>query len=208
MTEQIAHFHRVKPENVLLCLRINRNPSGCSLRFCRERTATDSGDADVRSGRGYARAVGSEVVSVPLDPGYAHDLGAMLARTNHPQGWSYICNPNNPTSSLTPRKAIEDFVDRLPASTRVLIDEAYYQYVVPDRDVCVFIDAPLNDERVIVTRTFSTAYGLAGLRLGYAVAAPSAIEAMRKLLTANSLNAIVAEVVGVALDDVRDWQSS
>ncbi|MGA9812046.1 MAG: aminotransferase class I/II-fold pyridoxal phosphate-dependent enzyme, partial [Terriglobales bacterium] len=56
---------------------------------------------------------------------------------------------------------------------------------------------------VIVTRTFSAAYGLAGLRLGYAVAAPQAIEAMRKFLTANSLNAIVAEVVGVALDDVK-----
>ena len=65
-----------------------------------------------------------------------------------------------------------------------------------------FIDSPLNDERVIVTRTFSKIYGLAGLRLGYAVASPKTIENMRLFLTQDSLNAIVAEVVGVALDDV------
>ena len=84
---------------------------------------------------------------------------------------------------------------------------------VPTGMYASFIDASIGDDRVIVTRTFSAAYGLAGLRLGYAVAAPQAIEDMRKFLTANSLNAIVAEVVGVALDDeqrisgVRETQS-
>lgn len=91
----------------------------------------------------------------------------------------------------------------MPAGTRVLIDEAYHQYVVPTGMYASFIDAPLSDDRVIVTRTFSSAYGLAGLRLGYAVAAPPAIESMRKWLTACSLNAIGAEAVGVALADVK-----
>ena len=99
-------------------------------------------------------------------------------------------------------------MERLPAGTRVLIDEAYHQYVVPTGTYASFIDSPLNDDRVIVTRTFSNVYGLAGLRLGYAVAAPPAIEAMRKFLTANSLNAIAAEVVGVALDDVEGVDES
>jgi histidinol-phosphate aminotransferase len=152
---------------------------------------------------GYAKAVGSEVVSVRLNRSYAHDLEAMFARTRASTGLVYICNPNNPTSSLTPRAAIEDFVKRLPATTRILIDEAYHQYVVPTGTYASFIDSPLNDDRVIVTRTFSKVYGLAGLRLGYAIAAPKTIEGMRKFLTADSLNAIVAEVVGIALGDVK-----
>ncbi len=203
VTEQIARFHRVKAENVLFAcgsteiLRVAACAFAGSGRQLMQAVPTFGAVEE------YAKAVGSEVVSVPLDPTYAHNLGAMLARANRSTGLVYICNPNNPTSSLTPRKAIEDFVERLPGSTRVLIDEAYHPYVVSTGTNPSFIDAPLNDDRVIVTRTFSNVYGLAGLRLGYAVAAPPAIEAMRKFLTAHSLNAIVAEVVGVALDDVK-----
>jgi histidinol-phosphate aminotransferase len=202
VTERIAHFHRVKPENVLLACGSTEILRVAACAF------TGGGGQFVQAiptfsaVEEYVKAAGSEVVSVPLDRTYAHNLDAMLARTNTSTRLVYICNPNNPTSSLTPRKAIEDFVERLPAGTRVLIDEAYHQYVVSTGTYSSFIDTPLNDDRIIVTRTFSAAYGLAGLRLGYAVATPQAIEAMRKFLTANSLNAIVAEVVGVALDDV------
>jgi histidinol-phosphate aminotransferase len=66
-----------------------------------------------------------------------------------------------------------------------------------------FIDRPVNDKRVIVTRTFSKAYGLAGLRLGYAIASPKVVEEMRKFLTEAGLNAIVAEVAGLVLGDTE-----
>ena len=85
----------------------------------------------------------------------------------------------------------------------MLIDEAYHQYAGHSGAYASFIEAPVDDERVIVTRTFSKVYGLAGLRLGYAVASPRVIEKMRRFLTADSLNAIVAEAVGAALDDVE-----
>ena len=84
---------------------------------------------------------------------------------------------------------------------KVLVDEAYHHYVIPTGMYSSFIDNPLGDERVIVTRTFSKIYGLAGLRLGYAVASPDVIEKIRQFATEDSLNAIVAEVVGVALND-------
>ena len=116
-------------------------------------------------------------------------------------GLIYICNPNNPTASITPRKEIEAFIGKLPSTSKVLIDEAYHHYVAPSGMYASFIDRPLADERVIVTRTFSKVYGLAGLRLGYAVASAATIESMRKFMTQNSLNAIVAEVVGTAIDD-------
>lgn len=208
LTEQIAHFHRVKPENVLFACGSTEILRVAACAFAGSGRQLIQAVPTFGAVEEYARAVGSEVVSVPLDPTYAHDLSAMLARTNTSTGLVYICNPNNPTSSLTPRKAIENFLERLPAGTRVLIDEAYHPYVVPTGTYASFIDSPLNDDRVIVTRTFSNVYGLAGLRLGYAVAAPPAIEAMRKFLTANSLNAIAAEVVGVALNDVEGVDES
>ena len=203
VTEQIASFHGVKPENVLFGCGSTEILRVAACAFLGSGRQLMQAVPTFEAVEGYAKAVGSEVVSVPLNRSYAHDLEAMFARTRASTGLVYICNPNNPTSSLTPRTDIEDFVKRLPATTRVLIDEAYHQYVVPTRTYSSFIDTPLNDDRVIVTRTFSKVYGLAGLRLGYAVAAPKRIEEMRKFLTAGSLNAIVAEVVGIALGDVK-----
>ena len=114
----------------------------------------------------------------------------------------YICNPNNPTASLTPRKDIENFISKLPTSTFVIIDEAYHHYAGRSGDYASFLDRPLNDERVIVTRTFSKVYGLAGLRLGYAVASPKVISQMQKFATEANINAIVTQAAAAALDDV------
>jgi histidinol-phosphate aminotransferase len=203
VTEQIASFHRVKPENVLFACGSTEILRVAACAFAGSGRQLIQAVPTFEVMEDYAKAVGSEVVSVPLNRSFAHDIQAMLARTNGSTGLVYICNPNNPTSSLTPREDIEDLVKRLPVTTRVVIDEAYHQYVVRTGTYASFIDTPLNDDRVIVTRTFSKVHGLAGLRLGYAVAAPKAIEEMRKFLTADSLNAIVAEVVGIALVDVK-----
>ncbi len=76
----------------------------------------------------YAKSVGSQVVSVPLSKNFAHDLDGILARVGPSTGLVYICNPNNPTATLTPRKDLETFIGKLPATTAVLIDEAYHHY--------------------------------------------------------------------------------
>ena len=201
VTEQIARFHHVKPDQVLFAcgsteiLRVAADAFPGDGRQLIQAWPTFEAIQD------YAKAVGSAVVSVPLSDNFAHDLNGMLARLGPSTGLVYICNPNNPTATLTPRKDLEAFIGQLPATTQVLIDEAYHQYAGQSEVYASFIDHPLDDERVIVTRTFSKVYGLAGLRLGYAVASPKVIEKMRALLTQDSLNAIVAEVVGVALDD-------
>jgi histidinol-phosphate aminotransferase len=126
----------------------------------------------------------------------------MLAHANASTTLVYICNPNNPTASLTPRKDVEDFISNLPMSTFVVIDEAYHHYAGQSGMYASFIDCPLDDERVIVTRTFSKVYGLAGLRMGYAVASPKIIQQMRRFVTEDNVNAIVTRVAAVALDDV------
>jgi histidinol-phosphate aminotransferase len=136
-----------------------------------------------------------------LTPTFAHDLDGMLAHASASTTLVYICNPNNPTASLTPRKDLENFISKLPASTFVVIDEAYHHYVGQTGMYASFIDRPLDDRRVIVARTFSNVYGLAGLRLGYAVGSPKIIQQMRKFATEDNINEIVTQAAGAALDD-------
>lgn len=203
VTERIATFHRVKPEQVLFACGSTEILRVAACAFLGTGKQLIQASPTFEAQEDYARAVDSEVVALPLDRSFAHDLGAMLARAGASTGLIYICNPNNPTASITPRPDIETFISRLPATARVVIDEAYHDYATKSALYSSFIDHPLDDERVIVTRTFSKVYGLAGLRLGYAVAAPKVIAEMRKFVTQDGLNAIVAAVAGVALSDTE-----
>jgi histidinol-phosphate aminotransferase len=118
----------------------------------------------------YAKATRAEVVKVPLDSmSYAHHLPAMGAAAEKDGGLVYICNPNNPTGSVTPRRTLENFIRELPKDVYVLMDEAYHDFVTVAADYISFVDHPVDPDRVIVARTFSKIYGMAGLRLGYAV---------------------------------------
>jgi len=201
VTEKIANFHHVKTEQVLFACGSTEILRVAACAFPGDGRQLIQPWPTFEAIQDYAKSVGSEVVSVPLAENLAHDLDGMLRRSGPSTGLVYICNPNNPTATLTRRKDLESFIGRLPATTMVLIDEAYHHYAGQSEAYASFIDRPLNDERVIVIRTFSKVYGLAGLRLGYAVASPKVIAKMRKFLTQDSLNAIIAEVVGVALDD-------
>jgi histidinol-phosphate aminotransferase len=201
ITERIAAFHRVKPEQVLFACGSTEILRVAACAFLGAGKQFIQASPTFEDAEEYAKTTGAEVVAVPLDRTYAHDLGAMLSRVGPSTGLIYICNPNNPTASITPRQSIETFLNRLPATVRVVIDEAYHDYATKSAMYSSFLDHPVDDERVIVTRTFSKVYGLAGLRLGYAVATPKVIAEVRKFVTESSLNAIVAEVVDVALSD-------
>jgi len=201
LTERIAAFHRVSPEQVLFACGSTEILRVAACAFLGSGRQLIQASPTFEDAGEYARSLGAEVVALPLGRTYGHDLGAMQAHAGASTGLIYICNPNNPTASVTPRQEIETFLTRLPATLRVVIDEAYHDYATKSAMYSSFIDRPVDDERVIVTRTFSKVYGLAGLRLGYSVAAPKVIAAMRKFVTKSSLNAIVAEVVGAALSD-------
>jgi histidinol-phosphate aminotransferase len=203
LTERIAGVHKVKPEQVLLGCGSTEILRVAAYAFLASGKQLIQASPTFEALAHYARAAGAEVLSVPLTPAFAHDLAGMLARASASTTLVYICNPNNPTASLTPRKDLEKFISKVLASTVVVIDEAYHHYAGQSGMYASFIDRPVDDERVIVARTFSKVYALAGLRLGYAVASPMVIRQMRKFLTEDNINAIVTQAAAAALDDVE-----
>jgi histidinol-phosphate aminotransferase len=130
----------------------------------------------------YGRSKGATVTEVPLRNDHAHNLDGML-KHSHKSGASgliYVCNPNSPTGTLTTRKDLEEFLVNVSPKFHVVIDEAYHQYAGGSGAYLSFIHRPSDNPRVIVTRTFSTAYGLAGARVGYAVTSASSAEKMNR----------------------------
>ena len=128
---------------------------------------------------------GAPILKVPLaDPKGAatHDIKAMLAASSNP-GVIYICNPNNPTGTCTPRKDIEYAVAHAPKDTILLIDEAYIHLCDEPRSV----DFVKDGKNVIVLRTFSKLYGMAGIRMGFAVGRPDLLEKMSRFGGQNAL---------------------
>ncbi|WDI32322.1 histidinol-phosphate transaminase [Hyphococcus flavus] len=126
----------------------------------------------------YARAKGVDVILTPLNDEFANDLDALAARTGSGAGMVYICNPNNPTGVLVDAGRLRDFCDTVGRDAVVVVDEAYNDLV--DQPVeNSMIDLVTAEKNVIVVKTFSKIYGLAGLRIGYALGRPDLIEALQ-----------------------------
>ena len=156
------------------------------------------GDPTFEACVGHSKASGAEAVKVKLNAAYAHDLPKMLEVSG--AGLHYICNPNNPTASLTPKADLRAFLTKVPRETMVLVDEAYHHFVEsPDYESVI----PLVKEypNLIVARTFSKIYGMAGLRCGYCVAQPDKIELMRAQQSWDSVSIMAIVAARASLDD-------
>ena len=132
-----------------------------------------TGDPGYEAGERAARFIGAKVVRVPLMKNYAHDVKAMAAADPN-AGIIYICNPNNPTGTLTPRKDIEWLIENKPKGSILLLDEAYIHL----SDAPMASDLVAQDKDLIILRTFSKLYGMAGLRAGAAFGRPDLLEKM------------------------------
>ncbi len=119
-------------------------------------------------GQGGGRGIGAKVIKVPLRKDYSHDVEAMI-KADPNAGVYYICNPNNPTGTLTPRKDMEYILANKPKDAVLVIDEAYIHFSGRDN---MSTDLVAKDKDVIVLRTFSKIYGMAGLRAGIVYAKP------------------------------------
>jgi histidinol-phosphate aminotransferase len=129
------------------------------------------GEPGYEAGTGAAKAVGASVVGVPLTKAWSHDVKGMIAAAPD-AGLFYICTPNNPTGTLTSREDIEYLVERKPQGSIVMVDEAYIHF--SDAPSC--IDMVKAGKDVVVLRTFSKLYGMAGLRCGFAIARPDLLK--------------------------------
>lgn len=141
---------------------------------------------------------GATTVRVPLTD-HTHDLDAMLAAITDRTRLIFVCNPNNPTSTVVDPDALARFVDAIPSHILVALDEAYVEYV-RDGMLPNSLELALTRSNVVVLRTFSKAYGLAGLRVGYAVAHPDLITALDKVVMPFAVTNVAQAAAIASLD--------
>jgi histidinol-phosphate aminotransferase len=202
LLDKLAALHKVKREQIVLGCGSGEILCMAAMAFLKPgKKLVEAAPTFPALGK-LAQTAGIEVADVPLNKMYEHDLTTMLDRAGNSAGLVYIVNPNNPTGSLTPRKDIDAFLAKLPANIPVLIDEAYHHFATPGGAYESFLDRPIGDPRVIVARTFSKIFGLAGMRIGYAVATPEIAKRLAAGFPGWSVSVVSARAASAALDDV------
>jgi len=146
-----------------------------------------------------AQAAGREKVIVPLKDGL-HDLETMADRITEMTKLIFIANPNNPTGTMNTVAQMDSFMKRVPEDVIVVLDEAYYEYVVSDEypDTLAYLKDGRN---IIALRTFSKIYGLAGLRIGYGFAPPALVDLMNRVRQPFNTNSLAQAAALAALGD-------
>jgi histidinol-phosphate aminotransferase len=206
LSQEIATFHSVKRDQVVLGCGSTEILRIAAQSFLGPGKQLLQSSPTFEALEFYARSVGADVISLPLTHEFAHDVQSMLRKVTSSTRLIYICNPNNPTGSITPRSALESFISKLPPTVCVLIDEAYHHYAGESSMYASFIDHAINNDRVFVSRTFSAVYGLAGLRLGYGIASAEVAQQLRLVATVNNVNAVVEQAAIAALADKEGVQ--
>jgi histidinol-phosphate aminotransferase len=186
----------ISEENRIITLA--RPTRGPALTFKSGRGKLVVADPTFEAIVNHAAVNGAEVVKVPLTSKFAHDLSKMMAAASG--GLIYICNPNNPTASITPKNELRNFIAKCPSQTMILVDEAYHHYA-DSEDYESVIPLIKQYPNLIVARTFSKIYGMAGLRCGYCIAQPETIKRMRPHQTWDSVNIMALAAAIASLND-------
>ena len=172
------------------------------------RAVAQEGDEVVFSKHAFAvyplatQAVGGKAVEVPATKDYGHDLPAMLKAITPRTRLVFVANPNNPTGTFLPAKEIETFLEQVPSNVVVVIDEAYNEFLTPEQqyDAIAWVRKYPN---VIVSRSFSKAYGLAGLRIGYGVAQNNITDLLNRIRQPFNVNSLAQAAAIAALADIE-----
>ncbi len=201
LKRRLAEFHGLAPENFTIGNGTNEVLENIAHAFL------DPDDPVVFSDGAFivylivSQLSNCEIRTAPMRD-YTHDLDAMAELVCERTKAVFIANPNNPTGTAVGEKALRRFIEALPGETLVVVDEAYYQYAhredYPDASK-LFAEYP----NVIALRTFSKAYGLAGLRVGYGIAHPDIIEAVNKVREPFNVNSLALSAAEAALGDEK-----
>jgi histidinol-phosphate aminotransferase len=200
LTAVLAKLHLVEPDQIVLGCG-----SGEVLKMADEAFLTPAekvvvAEPTFEAVSAFADVVRAEQHKVPLDRKYQHDLDAMAAACDTRTGVVYLCNPNNPTGTILPAGLVGAFLRQVPKDTVVLVDEAYHHFV-EDADYGSadrWLSAYPN---LVVVRTFSKIYGLAGMRLGYGIGSKSRIAAMARHKCWSNTNTAVLEAALAVLKE-------
>ena len=151
----------------------------------------------------YAKRQGAVPVTVPLD-GYTYDLDGLLAAVTERTKIVYVSYPNNPTGTANTGADLDSFIERLPTHVLAVVDQAYFEYVDDSDHVDAIESYAKQGARVVVLRTFSKIYGLAGLRIGYAVAPAAVATSIAKVRRPFDMSTAAQEAALASLDDVAE----
>lgn len=180
LTDAIAAHFKVKPDNILLGEGSTEILRAATQVFTSKTKALVGTIPTYEECAGYAELIGNPVRGVKLNGDLKMDLDAMLAAAKG-AGLVFYCNPNNPVSTYVGAKATREFLTKMTSQspeTMILVDEAYFDYVT-DPDHETHVPFALEHPNVVVARTFSKAYGMAGLRQGYVIGQPETLKKLR-----------------------------
>jgi histidinol-phosphate aminotransferase len=198
LRQELADQLGVKPDNIMLYAGSTEPLDYTMLAFTSPEASLVTADPTFEQGWGAAARKQAPVHKIPLRKDFSHDVQAMCA-ADAKAGVIYICNPNNPTGSITTRKDLDYALAHKPKGSVLVVDEAYIHF--SDTAVSA-VDMVAKGEDVVILRTFSKLYGMAGIRLGYAVARP---DLLKKLLYF-SMNSLPVTAAAAGLASLRDAQ--
>ena len=202
LRDAIAAVHGIRPEQVVLGTGSGELLRAAVSAFTSRERGLVSPEPTFELPANWARFIGAPVVAPRVDREMRFDLDAMAAQ-GRGAGLAYLCNPNNPTATVHSRGdvgAYVELVNRNSPETTVLIDEAYFEYVDAP-DYATAIPAALANPRVVVTRTFSKVFGMAGLRIGYAVGQPATLARMAAWLLGSNVSQLSLVAATLAVGD-------
>jgi histidinol-phosphate aminotransferase len=194
-----AQLEGVKPEYLRVTAGSTPALSLAVLAFTSAQRSYVTADPSFELGMNMAERSTARLVKVPLTKTYAHDVRAMLSEAPD-AGLFYICNPNNPTGTLTSHADIEYLVANKPKDAIVIVDEAYIHFTEKTDSALDLVKA---DKDVVVLRTFSKVYGMAGIRCGVAIARP---DLLNKILERGGWNFMPVTAVAAATASLKDAQ--
>jgi histidinol-phosphate aminotransferase len=207
LVDTIARIYSVDRTAVIVGTGSGPILEGAVRAFCSADKALVTAAPTYATPDNTARRIGAPVKAIPVDRALSLDLDAMAAAATG-AGLIYLCNPNNPTGAAYNAATVETFVRRVKAQspqTAILIDEAYIDYA---HDSAIKSAVPLAKELpgVFITRSFSKAHGMAGLRLGYAIGQPDTVQPISRAWQLGSLNTLTAAAAITSLNDVQHIQ--
>lgn len=202
LVETLAAAHGISPDAILLGAGSTEVLRIAVHAFCPTGGRLVAADPTFEDVPRYAAATGLDVATVALRGDGAHDLERMAAVALAGVGPAlvYVCNPNNPTGTVTPSDAVDRLLAALPERGLLMVDEAYHDYVTDPAYRSLLARAP-ELPNVLVVRTFSKIYGMAGMRLGYGVTHPATAARLRDFATRNNANQLAIAAARASLAD-------